>query len=483
MKSESGCVDIQIYDLVKAFDVLWLQDSMNDLWDTLPDKSRADRLGLVYQLSKENLVAVNTAVGQTERVKIAEFAAQGGTWGPMLCSNTIDSVGKFSQNSGQFYLYKNIARIIPLAMIDDLISVRSCGFQSLETNITINTIIELKKLEFHVPNGNKKSKCHFLHIGKENIGCPGMKVHGIKAGRVTEAVYLGDIIREDGKIISNIKSRVKKGLGIVSKIMNILETISFGSKYFQIAAILRQAELINGILTNAEVWYGTNKTQIGELEEVDKLLLRRIFKAPISTSIESLYLELGLIPIHIILKSRRILYLHYLLRLKESEMLHQVFMAQCKYPVRDDWIFAVKQDLSDLKINLSFEEIKRKSEWSFKRLIKIKSKEYALEYLLKLKEKHSKMENLHYHELKMQKYLKDGKITVKEAQNLFKFLTRVANFKENFKNNYDGIACPLCLVQPDSQSHCVQCLVVREKIGVNTVKYLQNIFPKKYLRH
>ena len=94
MKSESSCVDIQIYDLVKAFDVLWLQGTMNDLYDTLPDRSRDDRLGLLYQLSKNNLVAVNTAVGQTNRVQIQEFTAQGGTWGPILCSNTIDSVGK-----------------------------------------------------------------------------------------------------------------------------------------------------------------------------------------------------------------------------------------------------------------------------------------------------------------------------------------------------------------------------------------------------
>ena len=36
LKGESGCLDIQIYDLVKAFDVLWLADTMNDLWDTLP---------------------------------------------------------------------------------------------------------------------------------------------------------------------------------------------------------------------------------------------------------------------------------------------------------------------------------------------------------------------------------------------------------------------------------------------------------------
>ena len=61
--------------------------------------------------------------------------------------------------------------------------------------------------------------------------CPGMKVHGHKTEKVSEAVYLGDKIRQDGKNTSNIKSRVKKGLGIVSRIMDILKTISFGKKY------------------------------------------------------------------------------------------------------------------------------------------------------------------------------------------------------------------------------------------------------------
>jgi hypothetical protein len=122
LKGESDCVDIQIYDLVKAFDVLWLQDTMNDVWDTLPHEARDNRLGLVYQMSRDNMVAINTAVGQTERVNIPEITAQGGTWGPLLCSNSIDTVGKISESSGHFYFYKRIAKIIPLAMVDDLIS-------------------------------------------------------------------------------------------------------------------------------------------------------------------------------------------------------------------------------------------------------------------------------------------------------------------------------------------------------------------------
>ena len=83
-----------------------------------------------------------------------------------------------------------------------------------------------------------------------------------------------------------------------------------------------------------------------------------------------------------------------------------------------------------------------------------------------MKQKHSKMDNLKYVELKIQNYLKDGKITVKEAQNIYKYRTRVAKFKDNFKNNNDEFACPLCLTQPDTQAHCVQCPVVKANIDV-----------------
>ena len=71
------CVDIQVYDLVKAFDVLWLADTLNDMWDTLPENARDNKLGLVYQLNLSNLVAVNTAVGQTDRFNIPEGAHEG----------------------------------------------------------------------------------------------------------------------------------------------------------------------------------------------------------------------------------------------------------------------------------------------------------------------------------------------------------------------------------------------------------------------
>ena len=108
-----------------------------------------------------------------------------------------------------------------------------------------------------------------------------MKVHGHQAEEVTEAVYLGDILRADGKNTSNIKSRVNKGVGIVTEIMDILNCISFGEKFFEIATTLREAKLLNGILTNTDVWYSLQKNEVAELEEVDRMLLRRIHGAPV----------------------------------------------------------------------------------------------------------------------------------------------------------------------------------------------------------
>ena len=333
-------------------------------------------------------------------------------------------------------------------------------------NTTINTLIELKKLKFHTPVKNKKSKCHSLHIGKPSKWCPTMKVHGKEADRVSEALYLGDIVSEDGRNTKNIKSRVSKGMGIVTDIMDILNTVSFGANYFQIAIVLREARLINGMLTNCEIWYGLQKGEIEQLEEVDKLLLRRILQAPYSACIESLYLELGITPIRGIIKSRRINRLHYLANLKEEEMLYKFFINQWNYPAKNDWVNQVREDLVDFNLDLSLTQLRKMSKNLLKKTVKGKLKEYSLNYLTTIKEKNSKMDDLIYPKLKLQNYLKDSQISVQAAKNLFRWRTRSALFKTNFGNSYLNTACPYCHVEPDSQEHALQCTVVSQKIEI-----------------
>ena len=142
---------------------------------------------------------------------------------------------------------------------------------------------------------------------------------------------------------------------------------------------------INGITTNAEVWYGLSGKQVAQLETVDKLLLRKILNTPVSTPSEGIQLELGAMSINTIIKARRINFLHYLLNINENEMLSKVFQSQLINPVKQDWTEQVKEDLFELKIGLRFDEIKPKSKKSFIKYVKIKALEFEFESLMSKK--------------------------------------------------------------------------------------------------
>ena len=54
IQSKDKCIDITIYDIIQAFDSLFLIDCLNDLYDTLPSSSRDDKLALIYETNVNN---------------------------------------------------------------------------------------------------------------------------------------------------------------------------------------------------------------------------------------------------------------------------------------------------------------------------------------------------------------------------------------------------------------------------------------------
>ena len=149
LKEEKTCIDIGIYDIEKAFDGLWLDDVMNDIYDTLPPEQRDDKLSLIYESNKNNLVAVKTPVGLTERTNIKKIVTQGGTFGPIECSNSIDKIGKKCYETGEnMYTYKKLVKVMPLSLCDDLLTMSTCGMGSMNMITFITSQIETKKLRF-----------------------------------------------------------------------------------------------------------------------------------------------------------------------------------------------------------------------------------------------------------------------------------------------------------------------------------------------
>ena len=146
---------------------MWLEECLNDIFDTLPEKHRNDKIALLHESNQVNMVAVKTTSGLTDRINLPNIVQQGGTWGSLLCSNRVDTIGKKCKDRGEHqYLYKDTVKILPLSFVDDLNCISRCGLDSISLNIFITTQIEMKKMRFHVPDAQGKSKCHKMHMEK-----------------------------------------------------------------------------------------------------------------------------------------------------------------------------------------------------------------------------------------------------------------------------------------------------------------------------
>ena len=78
VKGGEDPVDLQIYDVQKCFDELWLEDCMIDILSTLPNSEWDDKIALLYKMNRSSHVAVKTPFGLTQRVLFENIVMQGG---------------------------------------------------------------------------------------------------------------------------------------------------------------------------------------------------------------------------------------------------------------------------------------------------------------------------------------------------------------------------------------------------------------------
>ena len=416
-------VDVQIFDYKQCFDSLWLQECLNDMYDS---GVKDDKLSLLYNINTQVNVAVKTPVGKTKRQSIFNVITQGDVFGPILCSNQVDTFGKECLEESKYtYSYKGEVDIPPLGMVDDLICISECGHKSAMMNGYINFKTNSKKLQFgvkkckklHIGNMDKEYKCQDLSVDKWeeveliNDETGEMEMKDIWTGELNmeekeEEKYLGDVISTDGRNLKNIKARIAKGKGIANTIITMLDDIPFGKHYFEVGIILRDSLLVSSVLFNSEAWYNLTESELDLLETVDLLFLRKLLKAPKGTPKEMLFLELGCLPLREIVRERRLNFLHYILNEEPNSMIYRVFQSQMKSRTSKDWATTVIEDLKKLELNMNMEEIGKMKKTSFRQIIKDKIKTYTFDKLGKRKHSHSKVENVDHFGINMQKYLK-----------------------------------------------------------------------------
>ena len=413
-KKSKSPIDIMVLDYKQMFDSECLFQCLNDLYEAGVDD---DIFPLLYEANRENLVAVNTPHGLSKRELIKEIVMQGDVLAPLISSLQVDTMGKEClEENKHLYMYKDTVPIPPLGLVDDLFTISTCGFKTTQMNQFINNKTAEKRLQFGT------GKCIKLHVGRsqneticretvvdswkvevetdEETGvCTQSEYYGgpevMKVKQ--EQVYLGDVISTDGKHTKNVMARKNKGLGVITQIMQILDSVVYGKYFFEVAIVLRSSMLLSSLLLNSEAWVNLSEKDIRALERTDEMLLSKILGSETNTSNTFKYLELGIYPIRFEIMKRKVTFLQYILKQEKESMVYKVFKATSENPVKNDFVKTCLNYLESLDIKMSFEDIGKMSNSKFKQIVKQKTEEAGFKYLIK-----EKMKQKNYNSLSMQ---------------------------------------------------------------------------------
>ena len=404
-------------------------------------------------------MCVETNYGRSDRVELNKVVMQGSVPGGLFCSNQLSKLCNKLYSEGNVYLYRGKVPVPPLAMVDDIASITKCSStESLETNIKTDTFIQRKKLEGQTGAG----KCQWIHAGTGKCRSE-YHINGQKITKADFYKYLGDYAADSLDIL--YKKRCEKTQGYSATCQAMSTEMSLGYQLYSIAKLLHTSIFVNGSLVNMETWPKCTTARIEDFERIEQTFLRKILNAHSKTPIETLYLELGVIPLRFQIMKRRILYLQDVLEREDGELTKQVLLVQKENGCNGDFYELVTNDLAELSI--SFEEVEGSSKSKLKKMVKERAKEIAYNFLIDKAKNHSKVNDAIYTNCDGMKHYFDHRFSPDLANLLFKFRTRTYLVKNNFRNNYKNtnILCPLCEKFDDTQQHLLVCEKILQVTG------------------
>ena len=273
------------------FDSINLEQALSDLFDVGVDD---DTLALIHKANKDVHMAVKTPSGLTERQTIKNCVLQGDTFGSILASVQVDSIGKECMEEGHSYLYKDILPVGFLGLVDDIIGVTEAGIKSQEMNAFINMKTAEEGLQFG------PTKCKSMIVGKdistvinsnimvdkwsvsytENVTTGKDDLKEIYCGqteveKTANQKYLGFVLSNTGDNMVNIREIRNKSIGVVKSTLNKLNSLNLKKYYFECAVILLNVMVRSSILYASEMYYDLKETEVRQLERIEEGYLRK----------------------------------------------------------------------------------------------------------------------------------------------------------------------------------------------------------------
>ena len=452
---------IQLFDISKFFDRESLRDGMNSIYN-LGIKGKLYRL--LYNLNKDTIIKVKTAVGDSNEKETGENIGQGTLEGATISAANIDfTVNEFFKNSIEEISY-GAERLQPLLFQDDISRVSTSLKTAQSGNNKMEAVMETKLLDFNhdksvvIVMGSKKNKKDI----EEEMKKQPLTLCGKIMKNTTTEKYLGDVISSEG-LAESVTATVLKRKGIA--IASILETkaviedcranavggLVVGIEIWELA-ILPQ------LLNNSETWTNIDNKTLGVLEDIQLMFYRNMFATPRTCPIPALLWEAGGMLMELRIDKKKLLFFHHILNLPDKSLAKDIAETQIKYNypgLATECLKLMKKYNVPENINCT------KKQWK-----KILDKAFEEHNKRKLLMRIKNYKKLDYEKLKKEDYkIKDYLTSLNIADARLKFALRTCmtrTVKSNFKNDpifkSNNWKCQNCQVL-DTQEHIVHCPV------------------------
>ena len=284
--------------------------------------------------------------------------------------------------------------------------------------------------------------------------------------QTTSYVYLGETIKNNLSLWDHI-SRVKQKAFAIYNTISAIAQDQIMSK-IQVKSLIHMYSrcLLPAILYNAETWLPT-KEEFKELDKIQLILLRKIIKAPNSTPITALYLELGILPLHYQIKQRQLMYIWKVANSKNiSHNILRNNVTQCS-----KWFQYITKIASNFELNVDICELQKIKKIQWKKITNAAIQKSAREVFREDANKKSKLTRLLY---RVQKKNLPGymeQLPRDLAAAIFRIRTRTTNVRDNQTN--DAPVCKHCKKGLESDKHmfrhCEKFITLREKYLITDI--------------
>ena len=134
------------------------------------------------------------------------------------------------------------------------------------------------------------------------------------------------------------------------------------------------------------------------------------------------------------------MFLHYVLNEDQESLICRLYKAQVKNQTINDWSLTVENDLKELGISQSNEEIKTLKKEKFAEIVEQIVEERALQFLNSVSLKHTNVLHIVHTKLCMQEYLKSNKVqNIYHSKFIFQARTRMLDCKTNISNEHKNV--------------------------------------------